>query len=33
LVIDWHLATSEMVDMGIPVEPVSDYQPIYAYAA
>jgi hypothetical protein len=31
LVIDWHLATSEMVSDGY-VEPVSDYQPIYAYA-
>ena len=31
LIIDWHLATSEMVSNGY-VEPVSDYQPIYAYA-
>ena len=31
LVIDWHLATSEMVSDGY-VEPVSDYQSIYAYA-
>ena len=32
LVIDWHLATSEMVSNDF-VEPVSDYQPTYAYAA
>jgi len=31
LVIDWHLATSEMVSNGY-VEPVSDYQPTYANA-
>ena len=31
LVIDWHLATSEMVSNDF-VEPVSDYQPTYAYA-
>ena len=31
LVIDWHLAASEMVSDGF-VEPVSDYQPTYAYA-
>ena len=31
LVIDWHLANSEMVSNDI-VEPVSDYQPTYAYA-
>ena len=31
LVIDWHLATSEMVSIDF-VEPVSNYEPIYAYA-
>ena len=31
LVIDWHLATSEMVSNGY-VEPVSDSQPTYANA-
>ena len=31
LVIDWHLATSEMVSNDF-VEPVSNYEPIYAYA-
>ena len=31
LVIDWHLATSEMVSDGF-VEPVSNYEPTYAYA-
>ena len=31
LVIDWHLATSEMVSNDF-VEPVSDYQPTYAFA-
>ena len=30
LVIDWHLATSEMVNDF--VEPVSDYEPTYACA-
>jgi len=30
LVIDWHLATSEMINDF--VEPVSDYEPTYAYA-
>jgi hypothetical protein len=33
LVIDWHLANSEMVsNLESFVEPVSDYQPTYAYA-
>jgi len=31
LVIDWHLATSEMVSNDF-VEPVSNYEPTYAYA-
>ena len=31
LVIDWHLANSEMVSDGF-VEPVSNYEPTYAYA-
>ena len=31
LVIDWHLATSEMVSNDF-VEPISNYQPTYAYA-
>ena len=31
LVIDWHLATSEMVSNDF-VEPVSDYEPTYANA-
>ena len=31
LVIDWHLATSEMVSDDF-VEPVSNYEPTYAYA-
>ena len=31
LVIDWHLATSEMVSSDF-VEPVSNYEPTYAYA-
>jgi len=31
LVIDWHLATSEIVSNGF-VEPVSNYEPTYAYA-
>ncbi len=32
LVIDWHLANSEMGFDNMIVEPVSDYQPTYAYA-
>ena len=31
LVIDWHLANSEMVSNDF-VEPVSNYEPTYAYA-
>ena len=31
LVIDWHLATSEIVSNDF-VEPVSNYEPTYAYA-
>ena len=31
LVIDWHLATSEM-GLNDFVEPVSNYEPTYAYA-
>ena len=31
LVIDWHLANTEMVSNDF-VEPVSDYEPTYAYA-
>ena len=32
LVIDWHLANTEMEFDNMIVEPVSDYQPTYAYA-
>jgi len=32
LVVDWHLANSEMGFDNF-AEPVSDYQPIYVYAA
>jgi len=32
LVIDWHFATSEMGFDNYVEEPVSDYQPTYAYA-
>ena len=32
LVIDWHLANTEMGFDNMIVEPVSDYQPTYAYA-
>jgi len=33
LVIDWHLANSEMVsNLESFVEPVSNYEPTYAYA-
>ena len=31
LVIDWHLANTEMVSNDF-VEPILDYQPTYAYA-
>ena len=31
LVIDWHLANTEMVSNDF-VEPVSNYEPTYAYA-
>ena len=32
LVIDWHLANTEMGFDNMIVEPVSDYQPTYAHA-
>ena len=32
LVIDWHLANTEMGFDNMIVEPVSDYEPTYAYA-
>ena len=32
LVIDWHLANTEMGFDNYVEEPVSDYQPTYAYA-
>ena len=31
VVVDWHLATSEMASNDF-VEPVSNYEPVYAYA-